>query len=243
MPENLLESELFGHVKGAFTGATAPRIGLFEEADGGTLFLDEIGEMPLPLQAKLLHVLESGTVRPVGSSREKALDVRIVAATHRDLRRQVSAGLFREDLLFRLDVITIHIPPLRERKDDLAELLGQFVDAARRRHPHSPVQRVSAGVYERLLAHTWPGNVRELANVVERLVLLGKGEEVTGADLPPMLVAVSAATPTFTGDVVPLEEMERAYARWALDKLGGRRMVTAEQLEIDRKTLAPASRG
>jgi two-component system, NtrC family, response regulator HydG len=238
VPENLLESELFGHVRGAFTGATANRVGLLEEANGGTLFLDEIGEMPLALQAKLLHVLESGTVRPVGSNQEKALDVRIVAATHRDLRRQVAEGHFREDLLFRLDVLTIRIPPLRERKDDLAELLAHFLEAARHRHPQSPVKRVSAEAFERLLAHPWPGNVRELANVVERMVLLGRSEEVTVSELPPALGATALSTPEFTGTVLPLHELERRYARWALDQLGGKRMATAEKLEIDRKTLA-----
>jgi two-component system response regulator HydG len=194
--------------------------------------------MPLALQAKLLHVLESGTVRAVGSNKEKTLDVRIVAATHRNLRRQVVEGHFREDLLFRLDVITIKIPALRERKDDLAELLAHFLEAARKKHPQSPVRRVSAAAFERLLAHEWPGNVRELANVVERFVLLGGSEEVTVADLPSSLGVVSDSDSAFAGAVVPLQEIDRRYARWALDQLGGRKMATAEKLEIDRKTLA-----
>ena len=238
VPENLLESELFGHVRGAFTGATAHRVGLLEEADGGTLFLDEIGEMPLALQAKLLHVLESGVVRAVGSNKEKTLDVRIVAATHRDLRRRVAEGQFREDLLFRLDVITIRVPSLRERKDDLPELLAQFVDAAKKRHPHSPVRRASPGAFERMAAHAWPGNVRELANVVERCVLLGATDEIGRDDLPPSIGASPVSAPEFTGEVVPLDEIDRRYARWALDQLGGRKLATAEKLEIDRKTLA-----
>jgi two-component system response regulator HydG len=238
VPENLLESELFGHVRGAFTGATAHRVGLLEEADGGTIFLDEIGEMPLALQAKLLHVLESGVVRAVGSNKEKTLDVRIVAATHRDLRRQVVEGHFREDLLFRLDVITIRVPSLRERKDDFAELLAQFIELARTRHPHSPVKRVSAAAFERLLRHPWPGNVRELANVVERCVLLAASEEIAVSDLPASLGTDAPRAQEFTGDVLPLEEMDRRYARWALDQLGGKKMATAEKLEIDRKTLA-----
>jgi two-component system response regulator HydG len=237
VPENLLESELFGHVRGAFTGATAHRIGLLEEADGGTLFLDEIGELPLALQAKLLHVLESNVVRAVGSNKEKTVDVRIVAATHRDLRRQVLDGHFREDLLFRLDVITIRLPSLRERKDDFAELLAHFLDAARQRHPHSPVKRISPAAYERLLAHAWPGNVRELSNVVERFVLLGSSEDVSVTDLPPSLTAAPAVH-EFTGAVVALHEIDCRYARWALEQLGGARMATAEKLGIDRKTLA-----
>jgi two-component system response regulator HydG len=238
VPENLLESELFGHVRGAFTGATAHRVGLLEEADGGTIFLDEIGEMPLPLQAKLLHVLERGVVRAVGSNKEKTLDVRIVAATHRDLRRRVAEGDFREDLLFRLDVITIQVPALRERRDDLPELLAQFIEAARTRHPQSPVRRASAAAFERMAAHGWPGNVRELGNVVERCVLLGSGEEITPTDLPPSIGASVPSAPQFNGEVVALQEIERRYARWALEQLGGRRLVTAEKLAIDRKTLA-----
>ncbi len=238
VPEALLESELFGHVRGAFTGATTRRMGLLEEASGGTLFLDEIGEMPAALQAKLLHVLESGTVRAVGSDKERSVDVRIVAATHRDLRRQVEAGNFREDLLFRLDVVSIQVPPLRQRRDDLPELLVHFLEEARKKHPRSPVQRLGAATFERLLAYSWPGNVRELANVVERLVLLGGSEEVPEWDLPPSLVEVAAKSPEFSGEVVPLQELERRYARWALDQLGGRKMATAEKLEIDRKTLA-----
>jgi two-component system response regulator HydG len=237
VPENLLESELFGHVRGAFTGATAHRLGLLEEADGGILFLDEIGELPLALQAKLLHVLESNVVRAVGSNKEKKVDVRIVAATHRDLRERVREGHFREDLLFRLDVITIRVPSLRERKDDFGELLADFLAAARRRHPQSPVKRMSTAAFERLLGHAWPGNVRELANVVERCVLLGSAEEVPVADLPPSLGPASTLQ-AFTGAVVPLHEIDRRYARWAFEQLGSARMLTAEKLGIDRKTLA-----
>jgi two-component system response regulator HydG len=238
VPEQLLESELFGHVRGAFTGAMAHRTGLLEEANGGTLFLDEIGEMPMALQAKLLHVLERGVVRAVGSDKEKHLDVRIVAATHRDLRKQVADGQFREDLLFRLDIVTIDVPPLRRRKEDLPALLGHFLEQARAKHPHSPVRRLAPATVERLFAHTWPGNVRELANVVERLVLLCGTEVVGSEDLPPSFGAEAPAAPEFSGPVQPLHELERRYAQWALDQLGGRKMMTAERLEIDRKTLA-----
>jgi two-component system, NtrC family, response regulator HydG len=238
VPDQLLETELFGHVRGAFTGATTHRVGLLEEADGGTLFLDEIGEMTMPLQAKLLDVLERGVVRAVGSNREKALDVRIVAATHRDVRRQVAAGEFREDLLFRLDVVTITIPPLRDRKEDLPELVAHFLELSRRKHSESPVRRLSQAVFERMLAHDWPGNVRELANVVERVVLLGSSEEVGIDDLPAALTVPPPSSGSFSGAILPLQEIERRYARWALDQLGGRKMATAEKLEIDRKTLA-----
>jgi two-component system, NtrC family, response regulator HydG len=238
VPDQLLETELFGHVRGAFTGATTHRVGLLEEADGGTLFLDEIGEMTMSLQAKLLDVLERGVVRAVGSNKEKALDVRIVAATHRDVRKQVAAGEFREDLLFRLDVVTITIPPLRDRKEDLPELVAHFLELSRRKHTESPVRRLSPTVFERLVAHDWPGNVRELANVIERVVLLGGSDEVSMDDLPAALTGAPPVVTGFSGEVVPLLELERRYARWALGQLNGRKMATAEKLEIDRKTLA-----
>jgi two-component system, NtrC family, response regulator HydG len=238
MPEQLLETELFGHVRGAFTGAVTHRIGLLEEADGGTLFLDEIGEMPLTLQVKLLDVLERGVVRAIGSNKERALDVRIVAATHRDLRRQVAAGQFREDLLFRLDVVTVAVPPLRKRKDDLPELLAHFTELARGKHPQSPVRRFSPAAFERLSAHSWPGNVRELANVVERVVLLGGSEEVSVEELPASVGELPPTTPVFSRPFLPLQEVERRYAKWVLDELGGKKMAAAESLEVDRKTLA-----
>jgi two-component system, NtrC family, response regulator HydG len=238
VPEQLLETELFGHVRGAFTGANSHRVGLLEEADGGTLFLDEIGEMSMALQAKLLDVLERGVVRAVGSNKEKALDVRVVAATNRDLRRQVAEGHFREDLLFRLDVVTIPIPPLRERREDLLELFGHFLASAQRRHPQSPVRKLSPAALDRMLGYPWPGNVRELANVIERVVLLGSAEEASIDDLPAQLTGPSLATASFSGPVLPLQEVERRYARWALEQLAGRKMATAEKLEIDRKTLA-----
>jgi two-component system response regulator HydG len=237
LPEPLLESELFGHVRGAFTGANANRRGLLEEANGGTLFLDEIGELALPLQAKLLHVLESGVVRAVGSNREVAIDVRFVAATHRDLKEQVAADRFREDLLFRLDVITIDVPPLRQRTQDLAALTAHFLDEALARTPRAVVTRFSAAAMEKLMAYAWPGNVRELEHLVQRSVLLVQTREVTVADLPAAMAAAEPRAFAFAGPVVTLEEMERRYAAWALDQLGGKRMLTAETLDIDRKTL------
>jgi two-component system response regulator HydG len=238
IPEALLESELFGHAKGAFTGATSARAGLFADANGGTLFLDEIGEMPATLQAKLLHVLESGTVRGVGESRERAIDVRIVTATHRDLRARIAMGAFREDLLYRLEVITIDLPPLRHRKDDLPELVQHFLARAKEKHRTSVVERVSPAALDVMLAYSWPGNVRELEHVVERVVLLGRAPEVTENDLPPQLRAKPVETPPAFGDaVIPMREMQRRYASWAYEQLGGRKMVTAEKLGIDDKTL------
>jgi two-component system response regulator HydG len=236
LPENLLESELFGHVKGAFTGATGRRVGLFEEADGGTLFLDEIGEMTPALQAKLLDVLERGVVRAVGANREKTVDVRVVAATHRDLRERMAAGAFRADLLYRIEVVTIDLPPLRLRRDDIPGLVEHFVAESRARHPRSVVERVGPEAMQRFIEHPWPGNVRELEHLVERLVLLGRSPEVAVGDLPPTHTAKIESAPAF-GEVVPLREMQRRYVAWAFEQLGGRKAQTAEKLEVDLKTL------
>jgi two-component system response regulator HydG len=237
LPEPLLESELFGHVKGAFTGAVRESRGLFVESSGGTLFLDEIAEMSPPLQAKLLDVLERGVVRAVGSNKERALDVRVVAATHRDLRRQVAEGHFREDLLFRLNVVSLEIPPLRHRRDDLPQLLEHFLGRARQKHPRSAVARFLPDAMTRLADYTWPGNVRELENVVERIVLLAQGPEISVADLPPAIEAAKPRELEFSGPVLPLADVSRRYAAWAFERLEGRRMLTAEKLGVDRKTL------
>jgi two-component system response regulator HydG len=238
LPESLLESELFGHVKGAFTGATANRIGLLEEADGGTLFLDEIGEMAPALQAKLLHVLERGAVRAVGSNKERAIDTRVLAATHRDLRERVAAGAFREDLLYRLDVVTIALPPLRQRRADLPLLIEHFVEEARKKHPKSPVERLAPETLERLLEHAWPGNVRELEHVIERAVLLGRSAVVTAQDLPASVRPPAQGGFAFVGEVIPFRELQRRYAAWAYERLDGRKVLTAEKLGVDFKTLS-----
>lgn len=239
LPESLLESELFGHVKGAFTGATQDRPGLFAEGSGGTLLLDEVGEMPPPLQAKLLHVLESRSVRPVGASRERPVDVRILAATNRDLRQRVRAGAFREDLLYRLEVVPIHLPPLRDRPDDLPLLVELFLAEARARHPRAVVERFAPDAMACLLDYRWPGNVRELAHVIERVVLLGSSPDVRRADLPPVVRDEAAGAPRpFPDDVIPVRELQRRYAAWALERCGGHRGRTAERLDVDPKTLA-----
>lgn len=238
LPETLLESELFGHVKGAFTGATANRSGLFADADGGTLFLDEIGEISPGMQTKLLRVLESGGVRPVGANREHPIDVRVIAATHRDLQQRVATGAFREDLLYRLDVVSIEIPPLRHRAGDIPVLLEHFLERARQRHPDSPVRGFSKAALTRLVDHRWPGNVRELEHLVERVVLLGRSSTVELDELPKSLTQRAPPSVGFQGDVLPLREIQRRYAAWAFDALEGRRMVTAERLGVDIKTLA-----
>ncbi|UQA57173.1 sigma-54-dependent transcriptional regulator [Polyangium aurulentum] len=239
LPEPLLESELFGHAKGAFTGATTRRAGLFAEAEGGTIFLDEIGEMAPALQAKLLDVLERRVVRPVGSAKEAAIDVRIVTATHRDLRRRVTEGLFREDLLYRLDVVPVQVPPLRERREDIPGLVDRFLAEARGRHPTSRVERLSRECVLEMLEYPWPGNVRELAHAVERLVLLGRSEEAQLADAAlPRVTPAGGPGPAFTGPVLTMREMQQRYARWALGELGGNKTRAAERLGIDVKTLS-----
>jgi two-component system response regulator HydG len=238
LPEPLLESELFGYVKGAFTGAATDRPGLFADADGGSLFLDEVGDMTPALQAKLLHVLESGTVRAVGATREREIDVRIIAATHRNLAQAVREGTFREDLLYRLDVVSIVVPALRDRRDDVRALLDHFLAAIREKYPQSPVRGFSAGALRELARYRWPGNVRELAHTVEKLVLLGTEAEVASQDLPEAMSGLARPEALeFRGDIVPLRELERRYAIWALAQTGGHRGRTAEKLGVDPKTL------
>jgi two-component system, NtrC family, response regulator HydG len=238
LPEPLLESELFGHVKGAFTGATRESKGLLVESSGGTLFLDEIAEMSPALQAKLLDVLERRVLRAVGASKERPVDLRVVAATHRDLDERVASGAFREDLRYRLDVVSLELPPLRHRREDIPLLLEHFLREARARHPGSPALRIAPDVAARLVDYPWPGNVRELAHAVERMVLLARSAEIALADLPQAIVAARAGSPGFGGAVVPVRELTRRYAVWALEQLGGHRTRTAERLGIDMKTLA-----
>ena len=240
LPEALLESELFGHVKGAFTGATSARAGLFADAEGGTLLLDEVGEMSPALQAKLLHVIESGAVRAVGSDKERQVHVRILAATHRDLRERARSGAFREDLLYRLDVVAIEIPALRHRREDIPLLALRLLADAKAKHARSPVEGLARDAMGKLMDHPWPGNVRELAHAMERVVLLGRAPEIGASDLPPN---VTQAPPpglpdAIGGSVLPIREVQRRYAAWALETLGGHKARTAEALEVDKKTLA-----
>jgi two-component system, NtrC family, response regulator HydG len=240
LPEALLESELFGHVRGAFTGAVSPRAGLFVEADGGTLLLDEVGEMSPALQAKLLHVLESGVVRAVGASKERQVRVRVLAATHRDLRARARDGTFREDLLYRLDVVTIEIPALRHRIEDLSLLIERLLADAKGKHPRSPVERFGQDAMAKLMSHPWPGNVRELAHAIERVVLLCRETEVSAHDLPSNVKNASppGLPAAIGGTVIPMREVQRRYTAWAFESLGGHKARTAEALEIDIKTLS-----
>jgi len=242
MPEQLLESELFGHVKGAFTDARADRTGLFVQADGGTLFLDEIGDMPLGLQAKLLRVLEDRRVRPVGGDREVGVDVRVVAATHQDLERAAEEGRFRSDLLYRLDVIRVELPPLRERGGDVLLLAQRFLDELATRFD-KPVQGFSDAALRRMAEYAWPGNVRELRNCVERAVVLCAGDEIGPDDLPRRLPRSTPRSPLLTPvvddpRVLPsLAEVERGHIERVVAACGGNRGEAAQVLGIDRKTL------
>jgi len=241
LPETLLESELFGHERGAFTDARNTRRGLFLEASGGTLLLDEVGELPLALQPKLLRVLEEHRIRPVGGNREIACDVRIIAATHRNLEEAIAAGTFRQDLYYRLNVLTIDLPPLRHRGNDLLFLAQRFVDEFAERF-HKGVKGLTEPAAVRLLGHAWPGNVRELRNVIERAVALTRHERLTLEDLPEELrqgskPSAPMAPPLPAGELVSLAEMERRYLQQVLDRVDGNRTLAAAILGIDRKTL------
>ncbi len=239
LPEPLLESELFGHVRGAFTGATRSRAGLVAEAEGGTLFLDEIADLPLALQPKLLDALERRKVRPVGGEQERAVDVRFVAATHRDLAERVAEGRFREDLRYRLDVVSFEVPALRHRREDLPGLVERLLADARARHPDATARRLAPSVYEKLVEYRWPGNVRELAHALERAVLLAAGEEIGVGDLPPSIREAAPRRSVEFGDaVIPVRELQRRYAAWAMEQLDGNKKRVCEHLGIDPKTLA-----
>lgn len=233
----LVESELFGYVKGAFTGALHTKQGVFESADGGTLFLDEIGNLPVDMQAKLLRVLQEREVRPVGSNERVSVNVRIIAATNRDLEAAVQEGSFRKDLYFRLNVVQIKIPPLRERKSDIPLLVQAFLDKFS--DSAKPAPLLAEDAMARLTAYDWPGNVRELENAIERAVALGSGPILHSADLPTNLqygMSSAKQLPT-TDEVVPLEEMERRAILRALREAAGDKLMAARMLGIGKTTL------
>lgn len=241
LPEALLESELFGHRQGAFTDARQDRQGLFLEAHGGSLLLDEIGEMPLNLQPKLLRALEEKRIRPVGGSRELPVDVRIIAATHQNLEESVARGSFREDLFYRLNVISVELPPLRVRGNDTLLLAETFCREFSERIG-KPVKGLSEPAAARLLAYRWPGNVRELRNVIERAVALTRHDRLTIEDLPSKFqqeMVGKDRIPELDPDapLLPLAEIERRYIERVLEENGGNRSVAARILGIDRKTL------
>jgi DNA-binding NtrC family response regulator len=234
LQENLLESELFGHEKGAFTGAVAAKPGLVEVAEGGTLFIDEIGEMAPGLQAKLLRVLEDGHYRRVGGTQEQNADVRVVAATNRDLAEEIKGNRFREDLYYRLNVVSIHLPSLRERRGDIAELIEHFLTT----RPIGPLRsRVDAEAMKALQAYAWPGNVRELANVIERAQILAENHIITLEDLPENIVAAASGAATSAGDPRHLNEVERRHVQTVLQEEKGNKVQAARVLGVSRRSL------
>jgi two-component system response regulator AtoC len=240
IPETLLESELFGHAKGAFTGADRMRRGLFVEADGGTIFLDEVGELPLALQVKLLRVLQEEEVRPLGESKSRQVDVRVIAATARELEDEVAAGHFREDLFYRLNVLRVQVPPLRERREDIPLLVDHFL-AVFREALGKPVRGIADDALERLVAYPWPGNVRELENVMERALILATSERIGLRELPANVVE-SEGTGAFGSDADLSLRRARRQAevetiRRALRATGGNRTQAARLLQISHRAL------
>jgi two-component system response regulator PilR (NtrC family) len=247
-PETLLESELFGYVKGAFTGANENRRGLFQAAHGGTLFLDEIGNMNLAMQVKLYRVLQEGKVRPLGSTEEIDVDVRVIAATNRDLEKAIASGEFREDLFYRLSVIPLHLPSLRERREDIPLLARHFLESFRK-SMEKPIEAISPQAMSRLETYDWPGNVRELENTIERAVALESGSEISTTVLPDRISGASIAVVALPGEsaafAFPAEgidfdgvmaETEKRYLRAALDKADGVRTHAAELLKISYRS-------
>src|SRR5579862_6498569 len=231
----LIESELFGYVKGAFTGAQHARTGLLESANGGTVFLDEIGDRPVDLQAKLLRVLQEREIRPVGSTERVHVDVRVIAATHRDLEAAVRAGSFRQDLYFRLSVVQFKLPPLRERKSDIPLLVSYFLEKFS--DPQQPARTIAEDAVRRLMGYDWPGNIRELENAIERAVALGSGPILHVGDLPSSLQHTSDDRTPDTDELVPLEELERRAIYRALRETTGDKLAAARLLGIGKTTL------
>jgi two-component system response regulator HydG len=240
MPESLLESELFGHVKGAFTDARQSRQGLFVKASHGTLFLDEIGEMPAGMQAKLLRALQERTVRPVGGDTELPFDTRIIAATNRDLETEVVEKRFREDLFYRINVVRIHVPPLRARGSDILLLAQHFLQRIQANGPQRVVGLKSAAA-DKLLSYPWPGNVRELQNCIERAVALAQFDHIGTDDLPERIREFKTSRITIESndpsELLPMEEVERRYILRVLEAVGGNKTLAAQVLGFDRRTL------
>jgi DNA-binding NtrC family response regulator len=237
LPENLMESELFGHERGAFTGADRRREGCFELAKGGTLLLDEITEMKVELQAKLLRVLEEQKVRRVGGTTEVALDVRVLAASNRDLESSIREGKLREDLYYRLNVFTLELPPLRDRREDIVHLTQHFLREFAQSNGKSP-SSVDNECLEVLKSYHWPGNVRELRNVIQRATVVAKGPLITTADLPPEVTRRNEAKPGYEPKVgSSLYDVERDLIFKTLESVGGNKARTAEILGISLKTL------
>jgi transcriptional regulator with PAS, ATPase and Fis domain len=242
LPETLLESEMFGYVRGAFTGATTDKDGLFQEAEGGTVFLDEIGDMSLQLQAKLLRVLQEKEYKKVGGTKTFRADVRVITATNKDLYREMARGSFREDLYYRINVIAIHLPPLKERREDIPLLVRHFV-AKYNTETGREIERIGTGAMKTLMGYNWPGNVRELENTIERAVILCDGEEITAADLSPAIHeydpdrASREHTESGSRSLPHVSELERREIIKALTETHFHRTKAAERLGMNRKTL------
>jgi two-component system response regulator HydG len=240
MPETLLESELFGHTRGAFTDAREARTGLFVQARGGTLLLDEVGDMPLTLQPKILRVLQERKVRPLGSSSEVTIDVRVIAATNRDLEGAIEEKRFREDLYFRLNVIQIALPPLRSRGGDVLPLAQQLLETFAKRAGKA-VTGIAPAAAEKLVAYSWPGNVRELQNCIERAIAVARFDQIVVDDLPEKVRDYHASQLIIAGDdpseLVPMEEVERRYVLRVLEAVRGNKAAAARVLGFERKTL------
>lgn len=233
--ENLVESELFGHERGAFTGAYTSKKGLFRVAHGGTVFLDEIGDIPKDVQAKLLRALQERKIKPVGGTKFIDIDVRVIAATNRNLDEAITDGQFRKDLFYRLNVVQINVPPLRERKDDIPLLVNHFIKNFNK--PGRAIKGISKEALEVLMNYDWPGNVRELENVIERAFALGTSDLITIDDLPSALVMKSRKTPLWEDELKPLAEIEKEAILKTLEKTGGDKQAAARILKIDRSTL------
>lgn len=241
IPKDLIESELFGFSRGAFTGAHAAKLGKIEMADGGTLFLDEIGELPLEAQVRLLRVIQHGEIERIGATAPKTVNVRILAATHRNLAAMAEDGTFREDLYYRLAVVPLHLPPLRERKEDIPELMEHLFHRAKEKHGMHNV-RVSSALPSYFAAHRWPGNIREMENIIERMLVLSNGDFVSEDDLPEPLrhAPVAGATALLLElpeNGISLEGVERELLLRALEKFNGNQTQAARYLDISRRTL------
>ncbi|MBI4817443.1 MAG: sigma-54-dependent Fis family transcriptional regulator [Deltaproteobacteria bacterium] len=237
LPETLLESELFGHTKGAFTGAAGDKQGLFEASSGGTLFLDEIGETTPGVQVRLLRALQERTVRPVGATRDLHVDVRILAATHRDLASMVASGAFRKDLYYRIRVVPLEVPPLRDRREDLLPLARELIGRTCRENRCGPCS-LSSEVLDLLHGYSWPGNIRELENAIERAVILAEGQpRIEVSDLPPEVRGAHPVATSTPGEILSLAEVERRHIVATLERLGDNRKATAEALGIGENTL------
>lgn len=245
IPENLLESELFGHAKGAFTGAAKAHRGLFAEADKGTLFLDEIAEMPVGLQVKLLRAIQEEEIRPVGESKSQQVDVRVIAATARDLETEIAAGRFREDLFYRLNVVRLEVPPLRDRREDIPLLVDHFL-AKFREQLGKNVRRIADDALEMLVGYSWPGNVRELENLIERALILCDGDSIEASALPAAVHEATVPSTVIAEEADPDEDLslkrarqafEAQFIRKALARTGGNRTHAAKLLEISHRAL------